>query len=218
MSRAPSNQADHSDVTPENWSDLAPDAAVYQTIAPPPSQQMETSVVDLLDAFLAASHRCFLLSRLSFGDQHLSLSRVKVLLALAESKLQQDDHLCMRDLAEELAVTPRNITTIVDGLEREGLLARHPDPHDRRAIWLELTPVGLSQIEQVQKLKQDISANFFEPLDSSSRGQLATILTRLGGDRGRRFPHEQHCPPDETVPANTGKPRRPRGGNRQPAE
>jgi len=218
MSRAPSNPADHSDVTAENWLDLEPDAAVYQTIASPPSQPMEPNVVDLLDAFLAASHRFFLLSRRSFGDQHLSLSRVKVLLALAESTLRQDDHLCMRDLAQELEVTPRNITTIVDGLEREGLLARHPDPHDRRAIWLELTPVGLSQIYQVQKLKQDISTNFFEPLDPSSRGQLAMILTRLGGDRGHRLPHEQQCPRDETARANTVRPRRLRGRNRRPAE
>ena len=45
----------------------------------------------------------------------------------------------MGDLSSALGVTARNITTIVDALEREGLLMRKPDPTDRRAILLELT-------------------------------------------------------------------------------
>lgn len=143
------------------------------------------TAVELADGFLCASHRFMRLSKRCIGDQKLSMPRVKVLLALADNRLRLGDHLRMRDLAVELGVTPRNITTIVDGLQREGLLARRPSPQDRRAIWLELTPLGLSHIEQVHQLEQDISSRFFEPLDGESRRQLAMILKKLGSDQRR---------------------------------
>jgi DNA-binding MarR family transcriptional regulator len=45
----------------------------------------------------------------------------------------------MADLAEELAVTPRNVTALVDGLEVEGLVRRVPHATDRRVTLIELT-------------------------------------------------------------------------------
>jgi DNA-binding MarR family transcriptional regulator len=158
-----------------------------------------------------------LFSRRCIGDQTLSVPRVKVMLALAERQLRIGDHVRMRDLAEELGVTPRNITTIVDGLEREGLLARRPDPGDRRAIWLELTPLGLSQIDQVHQLEQDISDRFFEPLAAEQRRQLAMILMTL---RGRdRFQTEVWCDPSEGGAASdrSNPHRKLRGRHRRPA-
>jgi DNA-binding MarR family transcriptional regulator len=173
----------------------------------PGALESEPTAVELADGFLAASHSFMLFSKRCIGDQKLSLPRVKVLLALAARRIRMGDHVRMHDLAEELGVTPRNITTIVDGLEREGLLARRPDPSDRRAIWLELTPLGLSLIEQVHQLEQDISVRFFEPLNAEQRRQLATILTALGARD--RFPMRDWCDPlDEGAAGHSAAPRR----------
>src|SRR3712207_4924391 len=48
----------------------------------------------------------------------------------------------MSALGEQLDVTPRNITVLVDGLEEEGLAARVPHETDRRATVVELTAKG----------------------------------------------------------------------------
>jgi DNA-binding MarR family transcriptional regulator len=41
-----------------------------------------------------------------------------------------------------LAVTARNLTGLVDALERDGLVERLPHPNDRRATLVRLTPAG----------------------------------------------------------------------------
>ena len=45
----------------------------------------------------------------------------------------------MADLADALAVTPRNVTALVDGLEAEGMVRRVPHSTDRRITLVELT-------------------------------------------------------------------------------
>jgi DNA-binding MarR family transcriptional regulator len=67
----------------------------------------------------------------------------------------------------------------VDGLEREGLLARRPDPTDRRAILLELTEKGWAHVEQVRTLQCDLAERMFAPLNAHERQALYTLLTRL---------------------------------------
>ncbi|MFF1408960.1 MarR family winged helix-turn-helix transcriptional regulator [Streptomyces sp. NPDC058289] len=48
----------------------------------------------------------------------------------------------MRDLAERMSCEPSNATFVVDKLEKQHLIARHPHPTDRRAKQLVLTPEG----------------------------------------------------------------------------
>ena len=53
------------------------------------------------------------------------------------------------DLASDLDSTPRNITGLVDHLERDGLVERVPDPEDRRSVRARLTESGRSRIESI---------------------------------------------------------------------
>jgi DNA-binding MarR family transcriptional regulator len=53
------------------------------------------------------------------------------------------------DLATELDSTPRNITGLVDHLERDGLVERVPDPEDRRSVRARLTDTGRTRIESI---------------------------------------------------------------------
>lgn len=48
----------------------------------------------------------------------------------------------MRDLAERMSCEPSNATFVVDKLEKQHLIERHPHPTDRRAKQLVLTPEG----------------------------------------------------------------------------
>ena len=55
------------------------------------------------------------------------------------------------DLASDLDSTPRNITGLVDHLERDGLVERVPDPDDRRSVKATLTEAGRIRIESIWK-------------------------------------------------------------------
>src|SRR5262245_4272063 len=80
-----------------------------------------------------------------FADYELSGPRMRLLAAMSDQPRTR-----MGDLAARLGLTARTITTLVDGLEREGLLARRPDPTDRRATLLELTETGYGYLERVR--------------------------------------------------------------------
>ena len=53
------------------------------------------------------------------------------------------------DLAADLESTPRNITGLVDHLERDGLVERVPDADDRRSVRANLTEAGRVRIESI---------------------------------------------------------------------
>ncbi|RKE16829.1 MarR family winged helix-turn-helix transcriptional regulator [Streptomyces sp. TLI_171] len=55
----------------------------------------------------------------------------------------------MRELAERMSCEPSNATFVVDRLEKQGLVERHPHPTDRRARLLVLTPEGRALRERL---------------------------------------------------------------------
>lgn len=55
----------------------------------------------------------------------------------------------MRELAERMSCEPSNTTFVVDKLEKQGLVERHPHPTDRRAKHLVLTAEGAALRERL---------------------------------------------------------------------
>ena len=76
------------------------------------------------------------------------------------------------DLADELDSTPRNITGLVDHLERDGLVERVPDPQDRRSVRARLTPAGHERIESIWKEGLE---HQFEVVQGMSKDDLAQL-------------------------------------------
>jgi DNA-binding MarR family transcriptional regulator len=58
-----------------------------------------------------------------------------------------DDRLRMCDLAARLHLSPSGLTRRLDGLVRDGLVAREPAADDRRVIMAVLTPLGRARLE-----------------------------------------------------------------------
>jgi DNA-binding MarR family transcriptional regulator len=50
-------------------------------------------------------------------------------------------------LAGRMHVTPRNVTGLIDHLERDGLVTRVPDPADRRSVLAQLTDRGRERVD-----------------------------------------------------------------------
>src|SRR3954465_13695348 len=51
------------------------------------------------------------------------------------------------DIARALAITVGGISQAVDRLEKTGLVARRPNPDDRRSSIVEMTPAGRTMLE-----------------------------------------------------------------------
>jgi DNA-binding MarR family transcriptional regulator len=109
-----------------------------------------------------------------FADYELSGPRMRLLGAMAD-----EQRLRMGDLAARLGLTARTITTLVDALERERLVARLPDPTDRRATLLELTATGRGYLGRVHAVQQELAEQFLAPLNAAERRQLEDLLRRL---------------------------------------
>lgn len=58
----------------------------------------------------------------------------------------------MRELAERMSCEPSNTTFVVDKLEKQSLIGRHPHPTDRRAKQLVLTAEGIALRERLLAL------------------------------------------------------------------
>ena len=64
-------------------------------------------------------------------------------------RLERMEGLMQSDLAYELDIQPITLTRLVDRLCESGLIERRPDPRDRRAKLLFLTPAARPLLEQV---------------------------------------------------------------------
>ena len=92
----------------------------------------------------------------------------------------------MRALADQLGVTARNMTAIVDALEEEGLVRRRPHPDDRRAILVELTPAGIAATERALEPRLRTIGELFGDLSPQERHRfLDTVEGLLDGLRRR---------------------------------
>lgn len=108
----------------------------------------------------------------------LSMPRARLLLAVATGSADETSTR-MSDIALDVGVTARTITTMVDALERDGLVERLPDPLDRRAISLRLTEAGEALVPRVQAALDEISAAVVAPLSDPDQASLHDLLTRL---------------------------------------
>jgi DNA-binding MarR family transcriptional regulator len=102
----------------------------------------------------------------------------------------------MRELAAWLGCDASNVTGIVDGLERRGLVTRQPDPADRRVRHLVLTAEGERRRELLRAGSHErASALFALPLDDllRLRGLLARLLP--DGPAGGCAAHEDPAAP-----------------------
>jgi DNA-binding MarR family transcriptional regulator len=92
----------------------------------------------------------------------------------------------MRELADELELSPRNMTALVDNLEIEGLVARRPHPTDRRATMVELTAGGSEAAEAVLSPAMGAMSCLFTDLSPDQQAQFAEVMSILKAGMKRR--------------------------------
>lgn len=85
----------------------------------------------------------------------------------------------MRDLAQALGTTARNVTAIVDALEEAGLVVRVPHPTDRRATVVELTDRGRRELVAARCQALGKVTSVFDALSLEDQERFAGLVARL---------------------------------------
>lgn len=115
--------------------------------------------------------------QLSFERDGLTEARARLLWVLRGGPVTQ------RELADALAVTPRNVTGLVDGLVATGYVARAPHPTDRRAVLVTLTDAGstllTSMVEGYAEMHDLLFGGLSERQLRDLRRSLAIVNDRL---------------------------------------
>jgi MarR family transcriptional regulator, 2-MHQ and catechol-resistance regulon repressor len=83
-------------------------------------------------------------------------------------------------IGRNVLLTSGSITTAVDRLEKKRLVRRLPCPEDRRVTYVILTTTGRTLIRRVFQAHASRLEKVFEPLSTSERAALATLLKKLG--------------------------------------
>jgi DNA-binding MarR family transcriptional regulator len=84
------------------------------------------------------------------------------------------------DLARALRVTVGGTSKLVDRIERAGLIAREPDPDDRRASRVALTAAGKRTLTAaVNTYEAEVASILGDVLNPQEQQQLNDYVTRL---------------------------------------
>ncbi|WP_067696447.1 MarR family winged helix-turn-helix transcriptional regulator [Nocardia jejuensis] len=81
-------------------------------------------------------------------------------------------------------ITSGAITNRIDRLAAKNLVERVPDPNDRRAIRVRLTPTGRTLVDDLLPLHVANEQRMLDDLPASDRAQLANLLRALGESLG----------------------------------
>jgi DNA-binding MarR family transcriptional regulator len=92
---------------------------------------------------------------------------------------REPDGLRMGELSKRMMVTGGNVTGIVDQLEREQLVARVPDPIDKRASMVTLTPAGRSAFAEMAAVHEGWVAELFADIPPSDKSKMKSLLDTM---------------------------------------
>jgi MarR family 2-MHQ and catechol resistance regulon transcriptional repressor len=118
-----------------------------------------------------------LTARNSIGD--LTYSQFAVL-----ESLYHLGSMTQGDVSAKVLKSGSNMTTVIDNLERDGLVRRARDDKDRRVIYIHLTDAGRSRLEAVLPGHVAALVDEFSVLSPSEQDTLAGLCRKLG--RGKR--------------------------------
>lgn len=120
-----------------------------------------------------------LLSLEELHEEHLapvgvSARELAVLLLLADREPESQ-----QQAAERLGVDRTTMVGLLDGLESKALVARRPDPADRRRNVVELTDRGRTMLEEGTRASNRAEQQLLADLGKADADRLRRLLARL---------------------------------------
>jgi DNA-binding MarR family transcriptional regulator len=120
-------------------------------------------------------------------ESRLTLTQVKALVAL---DADQGAPAPIRELAEELGITPPTATRAVDALVERDLVSRTEDPEDRRVRRIAITEAGHRLVGELASRRAAELEAFAEGLNAGQRRKLLAALDALLANEDFAIAHE----------------------------
>lgn len=138
----------------------------------------ETALAHVFSAFGPAYKR-WTKTRLSERDIGYTHARALHLLQCKGPQI-------MSGLSDDLGITPRYVTVLIDHMESEGLVERHRHPRDRRATLIRLTEAGEEACGAAGHEHVEAAAELLQVLTPEQQEALLESMRTLLGELQRR--------------------------------
>jgi MarR family transcriptional repressor of emrRAB len=131
------------------------------------------------EAYLMLRHvgdlvRCTLEQRLA--AEGMSHGRFMLLVCL---DCFPEDPMPASELAERAGVTKQTVTSLLDGLEKDGYVARRPHQQDRRSVVVQLLPKGSRLLSQIMPGMYRRQLEVLGDLTRDEKRQLTRLLRKV---------------------------------------
>lgn len=135
-------------------------------------QDVATEVADLLQA---VAHRLRREARVGLDSVGVTWAQARALRTLA----RREGPTRMSELADALHIARRSATSVVDELEGRGLVRRGTDPHDRRAVTVEVTGAGQQVLAEARDRRRAATIGMLGRLSAAELRTLRDLLARV---------------------------------------
>lgn len=87
------------------------------------------------------------------------------------------------DLGRDTGIDRSDVTAVLGELEARGLVERRVDPDHKRRKIVSLTPLGMSELERLDRVVQEAQDEVLAPLSPAQRERFLALLHRMLGDQ-----------------------------------
>lgn len=143
---------------------------------------MAVSNAELAERLMRSAHRLRRASVESLAPLGLTPAQERMLRLVARPDKRSDvggSPWRMGELASRMGIVPRSATSLVDALQRAGLVERAIDPDNRRSILVRLTEQGQDLQREMSAARAEAGERLFTGLDADERQLLAGLLDKV---------------------------------------
>ena len=109
-------------------------------------------------------------------------------------RMERSEGLNQTELADRLDLQPITLTRLLDKLSDSGLIERRPDPGDRRAKRLFLTPAARPLLKRLAELGEETMTSTLAGIDPESIAKMVSQLA-IVKENLRRLIQQRHAGP-----------------------
>ncbi len=135
-----------------------------------------TLTLEAASAVRSASQAIDRLRSHGAGGRGLSTGALDILVRLSAAT---DEGLSIGELARAAGVSSRNVTGLVDTLERDELVLRVQDRNDRRSVLARITPDGRAWLESFRRPTQRAMSAVFQGFTPEELARFRHLCLRL---------------------------------------
>jgi DNA-binding MarR family transcriptional regulator len=116
----------------------------------------------------------------NYGKSELSGPRLAILMHLyINSEIENSEGITPTNLSHFQNVRKNTISSLINGLENQGLLQRENDPVDRRIFRLKITDAGRMVVKQLVPQQMEYMDSMSSELSDEEKDQLIVLLRKL---------------------------------------